>query len=86
MIVFEGIIGAFGVLAAVWTIAFTIPTMGWKRHQSALWVLAVGIGINSIATLMAEPGTDLDTGLTILGDALIVGGAWLIIFARWRNH
>lgn len=86
MIIIDEVTAAFGVLAAVWTIAFTIPSMGWKHHQSALWVLAVGIGVNSLTTLMTGPGTDLDTGLTVLGDAMIVGGTWLIVFARWRSH
>lgn len=78
------IVAALGIGAAIWIVAVVIHRMKRRRHATALWLLAAGIGMTNIATLCLSAGSGLDTGLTLTGDAMVVLGGWAIILTRWR--
>lgn len=75
-----------GLGAALWIVAVVIHSMHRRKHALALWLLAVGLGVNSIATLGLPAGQALDTWLTLSGDALIALGAWAVILTRHKDH
>lgn len=76
------IIGITGLSGAAFTIAVIARRMHRKWHGAALWLLALGMGVNSLAMLFVAAGTPEDVFLTNTGDALLAVGFWAIIVTR----